>query len=71
MNPWEKIDKLMKHAAEPKGPEWFTKRQFMEHYGVSGSCADNRIAKMMSDGLLEKWTGTLPSKRVGNKWKLK
>lgn len=71
MNPWKEIDKLMKHTVEPKGSEWFTKKQFMERYGVKKDCAERGLSKMTSDGLLEKWTGILPSKRIGNKWKLK
>ena len=71
MNPWEEMDKLVKLTAEPKGPEWFTKRQFMAHYLVGYTCATNRINKMLDDGLLEEWTGVLSSKAIGKKWKLK
>lgn len=71
MNPWEEIDKLIKITPEPKGSEWFTKRQFMDRYKISYTCASNRIQKMIDAGLLEEWTGILSKKAIGKKWKLK
>jgi hypothetical protein len=71
MNPWEEMDKIVKLTAEPKGPEWFTKRQFMAHYRVSYTCATNRINKMIDADLLEEWTGMLSNRSIGKKWKLK
>ena len=65
------MDKIVKLTAEPKGPEWFTKRQFMAHYGVSYTCATNRINKMIDADLLEEWSGMLSNRSIGKKWKLK
>ena len=71
MNPWEEMDKLIKITPEPKGPEWFTRKQFMARYEMSKTPASARIQKMVDEGLLEEWTGILSKKSIGKKWKLK
>jgi len=71
MNPWEEMDKLVKVAQEPIGPEWFTRKQFMARYNMGKTAAHDRIQKMVDGGLLEEWTGVINNKAIGKKWKLK
>ena len=65
------MDKLVKVAQEPIGPEWFTRKQFMARYNMGKTAAYDRIQKMVESGLLEEWTGILSKKAIGKKWKLK
>lgn len=65
------MDKLVKVAQEPIGPEWFTRKQFMARYNMGKTAAYDRIQKMVDGGLLEEWTGVINNKAIGKKWKLK
>lgn len=65
------MDKLVKVAQEPIGPEWFTRKQFMARYNMGKTAAYDRIQKMVESGLLEEWTGVINNKAIGKKWKLK
>jgi len=65
------MDKLVKIAQEPIGPEWFTRKQFMARYNMGKTAAYDRIQKMVDGGLLEEWTGVINNKAIGKKWKLK
>lgn len=56
-DPWGDIDKLMAHAAEPTGPEWFTVEQFRQRYGLGLNGAHNRVRSLARDGVLEVWKG--------------
>jgi hypothetical protein len=60
-SPWAAVDALLAADREPTGPEWFTKAQFEQRYGVSKYVAKRKLAALVKSGNLEQWFG----KRMG------
>lgn len=74
-DPWAVLDAINENLKEPKGEEWFTVNQYASRYKLTRSSANFRIMKMVSDGILEKWSGSGVSssgiKKTMNKYRLK
>lgn len=72
IDPWAAMDALIKYSKRPDGPEWFTRQQFQDRYCMTCSGACSKLRKMVRAGLLEEWTGYIPTiKATGCMYRLK
>ena len=61
-SPFDKLDKLLKRTVEPKGPEWFTVKEYSAHGGYSECSVRVLLLKLVKEGKVEMWNGLCMSK---------
>jgi len=55
-SPFDKLDKLLKRTVEPKGPEWFTAKEYSAHGGYSESSVRLLLSNLVKEGKIEMLT---------------
>ena len=66
------MDKLVKVAQEPTGPEWFTTRDVAIRYGITNKQALTMTDKLQREEKLDVWKGLISEyKRLGKKFRFK
>ena len=61
-SPFDKLDKLLKRTVEPKGPEWFTAKEYSAHGGYSESSVRLLLTNLVKEGKIEMWNGLYMTK---------
>lgn len=71
INPWAKLDQLIKESDEPVGAEWFTLREFCNRYELPDRTALLKLSKLEKSNKLERWKGHCKSLgHVANKYRM-